>query len=722
MPNAAPRPTLLALATSPFGKLSLAEERLLLAGANGEVADCSELSGEDRIIRAKLFSWLCTNTDASAQVTNRGLSMVGAQIEEEVDLKWAKIPFSIEAIKCVFSHAILLSRSHITFLSLMGSSVKDLKANVARFETDVILSNGFKAEGIVDLINAAVGGHLDCGGGEFVAKDKGLALNANSAKIQGSIFLRNGFKAEGGVDLRAARIDGYLICDGGRFASNGKDSALNANHSNIRGVFLRKDFQTGKIFEAVGGVDLTAAKIDGDLDCDGGHFVAKDEGLALIANSAKIQGSISFRCGFKAEGGVDLGTVRIDGFLRCDGGQFFSKGKEPALNANGANIQRGVFLRKDFQTGQIFKAEGGVDFRASTIGVRLECDGGEFVGTDERPALNASSVNIAEHVYLRNGFKAAGGLDISAATIGGNLVCVGSQLVSRGKTPALNADGAKIDGNVFLRDGSIAEGEVRFVAAYVGRSFQWRGIRSPEKSILDLRFTKVAMLRNDQNSRPIAGNLRIDGLVYDQIDDEAPPNAKAQLGWLERQPQDRFLSQPYEQLAAVFRKMGLEEDARKVMIEKNKNQAAHLHWRPAWLWYGVVGKLIGYGYRPWRAFIISVIVIGIGWLVFDYGYNHDLVTPPEEKAYEAGTRQLTDLYPRFNAFVYSVETFVPFLKLGISEYWIPNATRPPPPPSGNQHWQMTAGGLLRGYLWCHIIAGWVLTTLWVGGLTKLVKT
>ncbi len=29
---------------------------------------------------------------------------------------------------------------------------------------------------------------------------------------------------------------------------------------------------------------------------------------------------------------------------------------------------------------------------------------------------------------------------------------------------------------------------------------------------------------------------------------------------------------------------------------------------------------------------------------------------------------------------------------------------------------------LRWYLWCHIIAGWVLTTLWVGGLMGLLKT
>jgi hypothetical protein len=94
-----------------------------------------------------------------------------------------------------------------------------------------------------------------------------------------------------------------------------------------------------------------------------------------------------------------------------------------------------------------------------------------------------------------------------------------------------------------------------------------------------------------------------------------------QLNWLKLQPPDHFLSQPFEQLAAVFRKMGLEDDARKVMIAKNKDHAAHLNWRPAWLWYGFFGKLIGYGYRPWRAFWISLFLIGIGCWLFNAGYN-----------------------------------------------------------------------------------------------------
>jgi hypothetical protein len=60
------------------------------------------------------------------------------------------------------------------------------------------------------------------------------------------------------------------------------------------------------------------------------------------------------------------------------------------------------------------------------------------------------------------------------------------------------------------------------------------------------------------------------------------------------------------------------------------------------------------------------------------------------------------------------------LKLGISDHWVPNANSGVPVNLGIA--VSTTGSLLRYYLWFHIIAGWVLTTLWVGGITGLVKT
>lgn len=182
--------------------------------------------------------------------------------------------------------------------------------------------------------------------------------------------------------------------------------------------------------------------------------------------------------------------------------------------------------------------------------------------------------------------------------------------------------------------------------------------------------------------------------------------------------------------------MGLEEEARRVMIAKNEDDGKNLgslwDWRRPlgfqrlwdWCWYNVLGAIIGYGYRPWQPFGISIVVIFFGWWLFRRGYSRNLVKPTKEGAYvfeNEWRNRLSEAYPKFNAFVYSLECFVPLVKLGMSEYWMPNAN----------HGQeirilkfivFRSGAVLRLYLWFHIIAGWVLTTLWVGGVTGLVKT
>jgi hypothetical protein len=91
--------------------------------------------------------------------------------------------------------------------------------------------------------------------------------------------------------------------------------------------------------------------------------------------------------------------------------------------------------------------------------------------------------------------------------------------------------------------------------------------------------------------------------------------------------------------------MGLEEDARKVMIAKNEEHRRHLcaptGRRPwdwisfvfDWCWYNGLGRIIGYGYHPWNAFVISLFVIGIGWSAFSVGYHSKLFTPTGDKAY-----------------------------------------------------------------------------------------
>jgi hypothetical protein len=67
------------------------------------------------------------------------------------------------------------------------------------------------------------------------------------------------------------------------------------------------------------------------------------------------------------------------------------------------------------------------------------------------------------------------------------------------------------------------------------------------------------------------------------------------------------------------------------------------------------------------------------------------------------TLNLPPDYPIFSAFWYSLDVFVPILDLHQEDYWLPDE------------------GQYRSYMWLHIIAGWVLTTIAVAGFAGILK-
>src|ERR1700674_2321147 len=149
------------LASMRFGHLSAAEEELFEAAVNGEDADCADLSGEDRVIRGDLLSWLSTNQVASSYVTSAGLSIIGAEIDGEVDMKFAKVPFPILATECVFDETITLPRTHLVALSLIRTAIKGMAASSLDVEQTVFL-RGIEAQEEVDLNHATIGSNLEC--------------------------------------------------------------------------------------------------------------------------------------------------------------------------------------------------------------------------------------------------------------------------------------------------------------------------------------------------------------------------------------------------------------------------------------------------------------------------------------------------------------------------------------------------------------------------------
>jgi hypothetical protein len=770
--------TLLDLAKKNFAgrNLTVAEHKLFAASEKSERVSV-HFAGDDqrddpanaanwpdeRVIHAECLVWLCTTREASALISHRGIRIVGLRIDGDLNLDAAQVAFPVSASKCAFQGDILLRDARLQSLHLLNCVAKRLDARGSQIEVDVDLDD-FKADGEVRFEGATIGGTLACNGAHLT-NPKGYALIADHMKIGGSVLLRKGFQAEGEVRFPLGTIGGVLDCSAAQL-TNRSGMALDARgvkingsvffHGfkaegglNLRGATIGGDFECGDVQLTIpkgqalwgdaakingnlgflnskidGEVSFKTATVGGNLECFGTQF-SNPDGYALIADGARIGGVVSLVDGFKADGEVRFPGATIGGNLQCSAAQLSNR-KGEVLAANGVKITGNVIFRNGFT------AEGEVNVLGATIGGNLQCSGGVQFSNPGGYALCADGVKI-DNVFLRDHVVALGEVRFPGATIGGHFECDGVQLTNPGGI-ALLAEGAKIGRSVFLRNGFKADGKVTFASAEVGSYFQWQGISSPQNSVLDFRSANVAVLWDEKRSWP--GILSLDGFVYfvyNRIHEAAPIDAANRLQWLRRQPRGAFLPQPYEQLASVLRNMGHEREARKVMIAKNEDQAEHTRWfSQEWWWYNVFGKLIGYGYQPWRAFLISAVMIVIGCALFHLGYERGVILPSKESAYaktidgqyqEAkGKRVFSREYPTFNAFVYSLESFTPLLKLDQSANWAPNANRGTPVHLWRFQSLTTWGSLLRIYLWFHIIAGWVLTSLWIGAVTGLVKT
>jgi hypothetical protein len=71
--------------------------------------------------------------------------------------------------------------------------------------------------------------------------------------------------------------------------------------------------------------------------------------------------------------------------------------------------------------------------------------------------------------------------------------------------------------------------------------------------------------------------------------------------------------------------------------------------------------------------------------------------------------------------LYSLDVFVPFVNLHQEHYWWPDDAA-----TGEYRifgWKFGAhGSLLRRYLWLQIIAGWLLSAIFIAGVTGLIRS
>ncbi|MBD1843532.1 hypothetical protein H6F89_09005 [Cyanobacteria bacterium FACHB-63] len=729
---------LLKFAYEEFGQLNPIEEKLFSAVASGQIADYRVETAEpsdspDRqeefekpILQADRIVWLCTEKEVSSLIVPQGLHVRGARIEGTLNFEFGSIEIPLFFSQCVFTEPILLRQAKLRRLELVGTQVVSINAVLTKVEGSVVLKDEFQSNAGVILSGATIGGNLVCENSQFI-NPNGDALSVEGANITASVLLRNGFEANGKVNLYRASIGGNLDCQGGRFVSQGGECALSAEGAKIAGsVFLRKNPRSAQAesFYAEGLVRFFGAVIGGAFECDGGKFI-NPNGEALSAEGANINGPVLLRNGFEANGKVNFYGVAIGGNFSCQGGRFVGQRGEYALLAERAKIAGSVLLRKNPEDAQAesFYAEGLVRFFGAVIGGAFECDGGKFINSNGE-ALNVGGANITKSALLRNGFEANGKVIFYQVTIGGDLDCRKGKF-SNPNGEALTLAAARIMGSMFLEDAFQAEGKVSLVNTTVDNTLVIRSINNSANTAFDLRFARIRTLEDDEKSWPRQNQLNLNQFVYETISYVSPLDYEKRLAWLSLQDlKTHFSPQPYEQLAKVLRLSGHEDAAVHVLIAKQEDRRRYGGLgRLGRFWNRFLGFTIAHGYRPHRALIFSLVIVCIGIAVFSYGASQGAIVPSKSEAYKPTVanqpQQLSETYPQFNPIIYSLDIFLPIINLRLKDYWQPAATQ------GSDItllvFKSKIGSLIQIYFWLHIVLGWLLTTLWVAGFTGIVR-
>ena len=347
----------------------------------------------------------------------------------------------------------------------------------------------------------------------------------------------------------------------------------------------------------------------------------------------------------------------------------------------------------------IFGDYGPVSFMRARIDGTLDFTGAKILDPGD-DAINLVEANIGGDVLFHDGFTTDGIVFARLAKIGHDLSFHGAEFRGDGE---LDAERATIDG-----------------------TFYWVDVKHTPQTVLDLEDARAGAIWDDEASWPAPGNLVINGFVYGDIAG-GPSDGPSRLRWLALQSSD-YRPQTFRQLATALNEMGREEGVIQVRMAKEIAQRRFGHESMLQrAWSLMLQYTIGFGYMPLRALWWIVGFVGLGTILFGWGYRERIIAPTEEAAYRefVASGDAPPHYPVFNSFVYSLENFLPVVELHQDKYWRPNPRHQVPGKTTREGAPRDPSSvpsrMLRWYLWLHILAGWMITPLLFAGLSGLVR-
>lgn len=318
-------------------------------------------------------------------------------------------------------------------------------------------------------------------------------------------------------------------------------------------------------------------------------------------------------------------------------------------------------------------------------------------------ALAGGGAVVDNGLFARR-LSVRGGTRLTGARLTGGMFLEGAKLHNPGGY-ALHGENLVVDDMMECSGGFAADGTVRLRGARVNGtlSFDHAVLRAPERALhltrltadeliltpeepiqgrVTLSYAKIGLIFDDARTWP--AEMRLIGLTYEAL--RGPTSLPIRIGWVARDP-GGFRPQPYEELAAWYRRAGQDDLASQTLLAKQRARR-HTLGPGGKAWGFLLDWTVGYGFRSWLAGVWLAVLLAVGTVVFS-------ANPPRQVG--------LDEQRTFNAFVYTLDLLNPLGALGQRTAW---------EPAGGGQW-LAAYGL--------IAAGWVLATALIAGAARVLK-
>ena len=789
----------------------------LRAAAAEQIVSVAAMPGRDPRVRADFLRWLLLDALPSARLAVSRLRLADATIDGLLDLQGSHLTLGLSFRCCDFGQPINLTEATIPGFELAGGRVKAIFADRLTVNGSLLIRAATGAEeprarivvsGAIRLNGAKIHGNLDMEGARLGAEQAAaraylppvgiepvcrrqnddatvqqifeqsdpvhpanrhhawISLAADGMTVDGHALFVWPFLANGELRLDGCTIGRNLDCSGARLINPG-GYTLSAAGARVAGTLYlgsplhENQTSDNPCFESYGMVRIDGVRVDGDIDCSDGKFVAtafhprwsvaaglEHDPYALKANGVDVGANLRLAGRFVAHGNVSMINAKVSRDVNFTGAQFNFAGGE-ALCCDGISVAGAVFI--DNGPHQHFRSDGVLRFVLADVQQGFYIRHATF--DCAQPPSELLQCNRFENFRAPEQLRGTRDPDHDPDR--------GQVIYACG----IYAEDAKISGTftwkgVGREPGPGTRGHYRAWLHISGAQAEkvedelesWHKL--DRFDVTDCRYRSIDGLFHEHYRTP----KELDAYIKDRLcllDREyaplsLPPSSlpdDRDAAITHDQAIDRFKPQPYLQLARVLRTAGLDSAADEtiVRLERHRNRYSgfsDLTRLGRWLFFDL---LLRYGFDRSRPAIALLGLAAISAVMFQIAYcGHHIVATWHNKQDITVPADAAQPHVAFNAFVFALDTLVPLVDLNQKDNWEaePLSVREPGIMSDAERTAGVQGSdtipwfdlpLYIAEVWYYpsrtiavlIIfnkcVGWVLTTAFVGGVTGVLR-